>query len=113
MFNLSQFISDHIIHRQESMFLKDIEANKAELTSEIEDKSVCVIGGAGSIGSSFIQLEHIEEYVEDKRKTAAQYAEFFKDMEDIKFFSEPENTRSNYWLNVVLLKDKVFAYRFV
>lgn len=55
MFNLSQFISDHIIHRQESMFLKDIEANKAELTSEIEDKSVCVIGGAGSIGSSFIR----------------------------------------------------------
>ncbi|MDC2625158.1 MULTISPECIES: LegC family aminotransferase [Bacteroides] len=59
------------------------------------------------------QLEHIEEYVEDKRKTAAQYAEFFKDMEDIKFFSEPENTRSNYWLNVVLLKDKITQFEFL
>lgn len=59
------------------------------------------------------QLEHIEEYVEDKRKTAAQYAEFFKDMEDIKFFSEPENTRSNYWLNVVILKDKVAQLEFL
>ncbi|MDD2502703.1 MAG: polysaccharide biosynthesis protein [Clostridia bacterium] len=55
MFNLSQFISDHVIHRQESMFAKDIEANKAQLTAEIEGKSVCVIGGAGSIGSSFIR----------------------------------------------------------
>lgn len=59
------------------------------------------------------QLEHIEEYVEDKRKTAVQYAEFFKDMEDIKFFSEPENTRSNYWLNVVILKDKVAQLEFL
>lgn len=59
------------------------------------------------------QLEHIEEYVEDKRKTAAQYAEFFKDMEDIKFFSEPKNTRSNYWLNVVILKDKVAQLEFL
>lgn len=59
------------------------------------------------------QLEHIEEYVEDKRKTAAQYAEFFKDMEDIKFFTEPENTRSNYWLNVVLLKDKITQFEFL
>ena len=55
MFNFSQFISDHVIHRQESMFAKDIESNKGELTDEIEDKSVCVIGGAGSIGSSFIR----------------------------------------------------------
>lgn len=55
MFNLSQFISDHVIHRQESMFAKDIEENKAQLAAEIEGKSVCVIGGAGSIGSSFIR----------------------------------------------------------
>lgn len=59
------------------------------------------------------QLEHIEEYVEDKRKTAAQYAEFFKDIEDIQFFSEPENTRSNYWLNVVILKDKAAQLDFL
>ena len=55
MINLNQFIADHVIHRQQSMFKVDIEANKAELQREIEGKSVCVIGGAGSIGSSFIR----------------------------------------------------------
>ena len=52
------------------------------------------------------QLEHIEEYVASKRETAHAYEEFFKDIPDIEFFVEPENTRSNYWLNSVILKDK-------
>ena len=55
MFNLSQFISDHVTHRPTSMFEGDIQANAARLTQEIRGKSVCVIGGAGSIGSSFIK----------------------------------------------------------
>lgn len=37
------------------MFAKDIEANKEKLTEEIKGRKVCVIGGAGSIGSSFIK----------------------------------------------------------
>jgi FlaA1/EpsC-like NDP-sugar epimerase len=37
------------------MFLADIEANRERLSQEIQGKSVCVIGGAGSIGSSFIK----------------------------------------------------------
>lgn len=52
------------------------------------------------------QLEHIEEYVANKRKTAKAYEEFFKAISDIEFFVEPENTRSNYWLNSVILKDR-------
>lgn len=55
MFNLSKFISTHITHRPKSMFEDDINANYAKLAEEIQDKSVCVIGGAGSIGSSFIK----------------------------------------------------------
>ena len=55
MFNKSQFISDNVTFRKESMFLADIEANKTLLSQEIQGKSVCVIGGAGSIGSSFIK----------------------------------------------------------
>ena len=55
MFNKSQFISDNVTFRTESMFLADIEANRERLSAEIKDKSVCVIGGAGSIGSSFIK----------------------------------------------------------
>ncbi len=55
MFNLDNFISDSVTMRPVSMFASDIEANKAKLTQEIKDKKVCVIGGAGSIGSSFIK----------------------------------------------------------
>lgn len=55
MLNLKQFIADHVINRQASMFAADIEANKDTLRQEIENKSVCVVGGAGSIGSSFIR----------------------------------------------------------
>ena len=55
MFNLDKFISDSVTFRPTSMFATDIEANKDQLTREIEGKSVCVIGGAGSIGSSFIK----------------------------------------------------------
>lgn len=55
MFNLNKFIGEHVIHRAESMFASDIAANSATLSAEIKDKKVCVIGGAGSIGSSFIK----------------------------------------------------------
>lgn len=53
MFNLSKFISSAVTFRPTSMFAPDIEANKETLSKEIKGKKVCVIGGAGSIGSSF------------------------------------------------------------
>ena len=55
MFNLYKFISDSVTFRAVSMFAQDIEVNREKLTQEIKDKKVCVIGGAGSIGSSFIK----------------------------------------------------------
>ena len=55
MFNLDKFIADSVTFRPVSMFAADIEANKETLTREIKGKKVCVIGGAGSIGSSFIK----------------------------------------------------------
>lgn len=55
MFNLDKFIADSVTKRPVSMFAADIEANKDTLTKEIKGKTVCVIGGAGSIGSSFIK----------------------------------------------------------
>ena len=55
MFNVNKFISECVTHRPNSMFVPDIEANNELLLQEIQDKSVCVIGGAGSIGSSFIK----------------------------------------------------------
>ena len=59
------------------------------------------------------QLEHIEEYVASKRETAKAYEEFFKDIPEIEFFTEPKDTRSNYWLNVVILKDKEAQLNFL
>ena len=55
MFNLNQFISQFVTKRPSSMFKSDIEANIDALTQKIQGKSVLVIGGAGSIGSSFIK----------------------------------------------------------
>lgn len=55
MFDLNNFIGKYVTKRSYSMFLNDIENNKEQLTKKIEGKSVLVVGGAGSIGSSFIK----------------------------------------------------------
>lgn len=55
MFNLYKFICDHVTGRSVSMFEADIQANAEKLIAEIKGKKVCVVGGAGSIGSSFIK----------------------------------------------------------
>ena len=55
MFSLDKFINTYVTKRNQSMFLVDIENNRKELSKKIKDKSVLVIGGAGSIGSSFIK----------------------------------------------------------
>ena len=59
------------------------------------------------------QLEHIEEYVANKRETAKAYEDFFKEIPEVEFFTEPKDTRSNYWLNVVILKDKEAQLNFL
>ena len=51
------------------------------------------------------QLEHLDEFIADKRETAKAYAEYFKNVDGIEFFTEPDNSFSNYWLNVVILPD--------
>ncbi len=55
LFDIAQFSKDCVIHRSQSLFAPDIEANAAALRREIEGRSVLVVGGAGSIGSSFIR----------------------------------------------------------
>lgn len=55
MFSLDDFINKYVTKRPQSMFLKDIEDNSEQLINKIEGKRVLVIGGAGSIGSSFIK----------------------------------------------------------
>lgn len=53
------------------------------------------------------QLECIDKFLENKRATSEAYKGFFSSIPDgIKFMKEPENSRSNYWLNAILLPNK-------
>ena len=54
-FSLETFIAQHVIMRNTSMFQADLERKREELSEKIKDRKVLVIGGAGSIGSSFIR----------------------------------------------------------
>ena len=58
------------------------------------------------------QMEHLQEFVDNKRDLAQKYAAYFKNS-DVSFFIEPAECKSNYWLNVVLLKDKSARDRFL
>ena len=55
MINIPQFISNYITLRKESLFNQDIEANSDLIREAIHGKSVLIIGGAGTIGSSYIK----------------------------------------------------------
>ena len=75
------------------MFLFDIEANRSELTEKIQGKSVLVIGGAGSIGSSFIkailQFKPATLVVVDTNENAL--AELTRDLRSTKGMYVPED----------------------
>ena len=54
-FDQENFIKRHITDRTTSYFQKDIDSHSSKLFAEINGKSILVIGGAGTIGSSFIK----------------------------------------------------------
>lgn len=62
------------------------------------------------------QLEQLPQFLQDKRRIAEQYGSFFADTvpdhqsggdASITFMSEPEQAHSNYWLNTIMLPDKL------
>ena len=55
MLNIDKFISQHITHRQRSLFADDILNHFKKIETEVKGRSLLIIGGAGSIGSSFIK----------------------------------------------------------
>jgi aminotransferase in exopolysaccharide biosynthesis len=62
----------------------------------------------------FAQLEYFERILENKRETARFYRQFFNSI-NVPFIVEPENARSNYWLNAILFanrneRDEFLAY---
>lgn len=51
------------------------------------------------------QLEQLDKFINNKRELSLIYEGFFKNS-GIKFIKELKNSRSNYWLQTILLKDK-------
>lgn len=51
------------------------------------------------------QLENLDKILDNKREIAMLYNDFFKSLE-IDFVAEPKNSKSNYWLNSIILKDR-------
>jgi perosamine synthetase len=49
------------------------------------------------------QLEQLTSFVERKRALAERYATAFEGVAGIEFLREPAQTRSNYWLNAIVL----------
>ena len=51
------------------------------------------------------QLEQLDGFLKSKRSLAKIYKKFFQNG-DINFVIDPENAKSNYWLNSIVLKSK-------
>lgn len=51
------------------------------------------------------QMENINQFLKNKRELAAIYGDLFR-KDGTTFFVEKENSRSNYWLNALILKDR-------
>jgi len=51
------------------------------------------------------QLEQLDGFLKSKRVLAKSYEKFFYGS-DIQFVSEPKNSKSNYWLNSIILNDR-------
>ncbi len=54
-FNIDNFISTFITKRPQSLLQEDFLKYNTELNTRITGKNVLVIGGAGTIGSSYIK----------------------------------------------------------
>lgn len=96
MFDLNKFIATYVTHRNSSMFLRDIDDNSDKISQKVYGKSILVIGGAGSIGSSFIKviLKHkpSELVVVDTNENAL--AELTRDLRSTKGMYIPMSYRT-------------------
>lgn len=58
------------------------------------------------------QMETLDYFIAKKRELATAYKAFFDSL-GIRFFTEPANAFSNYWLNAVILEDRQERDRFL
>jgi len=49
------------------------------------------------------QMEQLPGFLEKKRALSTRYQKAFQTIKGIRFYTEPSNSKSNYWLNVLLL----------
>lgn len=54
------------------------------------------------------QMTRLNSYVKLKRKLFNKYKAGFKNISDIKIFQEPVSARSNYWLQTLILSNKIY-----
>lgn len=57
------------------------------------------------------QMESLPNFLELKRSLASKYEKAFQNNKYVDFFKEPKNTKSNYWLNTIVLKDEYLSMR--
>lgn len=61
------------------------------------------------------QLEKVSQFVDSKRQLQSFYKKLVKDLPGVHLFEEPKDTKSNYWLQTLVLdssneRDDVLAY---
>lgn len=57
------------------------------------------------------QMEQLPDFLQRKRLLAQQYEKIFKGIDGIDFVVEPPNSRSNFWLNTIQLRQPSFEMR--
>ena len=57
------------------------------------------------------QLEALDGMIEHKRALADRYASAFSSVEGVQFVQEPADSRSNYWLNAIILDPDQAQFR--
>ncbi len=55
------------------------------------------------------QLENLKKFIKFKKKLYNKYNQAFKSFKEIRIFKEPKNSKSNYWLQTLIL-DKKYSY---
>ncbi len=109
--DIPQFIKTHITKREKSLFEADIHQYKDQLSASIKGKSVLVIGGAGTIGSSYIKailnFEPARLYVVDTNENGL--TELTRDLRSKQGQFVPEDYKT-YPMN---FGDEVFRKMFV
>ncbi|GHV86372.1 aminotransferase DegT [Spirochaetia bacterium] len=58
------------------------------------------------------QMENIEMFLNSKRETAMKYKRFLSNI-GMRFFDEPRDCKSNFWLSCLILSDKEEQIRFL